>query len=54
MVEQGTLRSLQVRGPFAPHRDVHEARLIDVLAGGVNELDLDLASADPGTQLLDE
>src|SRR4029078_386257 len=54
LVEEGTLRALEVGSPFAAHRDVHEARLVDVLAGRIDDQHLDLPPGDPGAQLLDE
>src|SRR4029079_10532593 len=54
LVEEGTLLALEVGSPFAAHRDVHEARLVDVLAGRIDDQHLDLAPVDPGAQLLDE
>ena len=54
LVEQAALRAMEVRGPLAAHRDVHEARLVGVLAGRVDDDDLDLAAVDPCAQLLDQ
>ena len=42
---------MEVRGPFTAHRDVHEPGLVDMLAGRVDDHDLDLAAVDPGPQL---
>ena len=54
LVEQAALRTLQLGGALAAHRDVHEARLVDVLAGRVDDDDLDLAVIDPVAQLPDQ
>jgi hypothetical protein len=53
-VEQAALRALEPVGAFATHRDVHEARLVCVLAGLVDDRDRDLAGLHLATQLLDE
>ena len=52
LVEQRSFGALEVRGPFAAHGDVHEARLVDVLAGRVDDGDLDVAAVDPLAELL--
>ena len=46
LVEERPLGAAEVRGLLAAHRDVHEAGLIDVLAGRVDDDDLDLAAVD--------
>ena len=46
LVEQGALRPCEVGGPLAAHRDVHEPGLVDVLAGRVDDHDLDATQVD--------
>ena len=54
LVEQERSGRWRFAGPLAAHRDVHEAGLVDVLAGRVDDHDLDLAAVDPAAQLLDQ
>ena len=53
-IEQAALRALEPLGAFAAHRDVHEARLVGVLAGRVDDGDRDLAGLQLAAELLDE
>ena len=53
-VEQAALRALEPLGAFAAHRDVHEARLVGVLAGLVDDRDRHLAGLHLAAELLDE
>ena len=53
-VEERSLRPAQVVGPLAAHGDVHEARLVDVVTGRIDDGDLDLAGVDPPAQPLDQ
>ncbi len=52
-VEQSTLGPLEVLGALTAHGDVHEARLIGVLAGLVDDRDRHLAGLDLAPQLLE-
>ena len=54
LVEQGPLRALEVGGAFAAHGDVHEAGLVDMVAGRVDDEHLDIARIDPTPKLPDE
>ena len=47
-VEQAALGALEVLGPLAAHGDVHEAGLVGVLAGLVDDGDVDLAGLRSG------
>ena len=50
-VEERPLGPVEVAGTFAAHGDVHEAGLIGVGAGLVDDGDRDLAAVDPTAQL---
>ena len=54
LVEQRLLRPGEVLGPLAAHRDVHEPGLVDVVAGRVDDHDLDLAGVDAALELARE
>jgi hypothetical protein len=53
-VEQPSLGTLQVRSPLTAHGDVHEARLVDVVPGLVDDGDRDLAGLQSRPQPFDE
>ena len=54
LVEQAALGALELLGPLAAHGDVHEPRLVGVLAGLVDDGDRHLAGLDLAAQLLDQ
>ncbi len=45
-IQQTALRAMELRSSLAPHRDVHEARLVDVLATLVDDRDRHVAGLD--------
>jgi hypothetical protein len=53
-VEQATLRALETVGSLAAHGDVHEARLVRVLAGLIDHGDHHLAGVDLTAKTLDQ
>ena len=54
LVQEASLRSLEAIRSFAAHGDVHEARLVCVLAGLVDDRDRYVAGLDLAAELLDQ